>query len=212
MGKLQASRRAVEAALAPLSDAEKLQLLEELRFEVGAAMKISESKLTNGTQGERVACAHLNLEWNGKTVNGCDAWDENGKPVELKCFKSTATRANVSYVFPKRNRVETDAEYARRVYKHYRDSCAGGHYWVLLANGSTKYKCHWYVDGKRFALAVRAFLLANPKKDRINLGSNYCKDCKVPHRLDTIAGILKDPKRTAVFPTRVAERCHRKPA
>jgi hypothetical protein len=73
MGKLQASRRAVEAALAPLSDAEKLQLLEELRFEVGAAMKISESKLTNGTQGERVACAHLNLEWNGKTVNGCDA-------------------------------------------------------------------------------------------------------------------------------------------
>jgi len=201
---------AIDKALQALSNKEKLEILEQKRYEVSQKLNINESKMTNGTQGERVACEHLGLEWNSSGMNGCDAWDDNGSGVELKCFKTAATRANVNYTFPKRKQGEADANYAERVRQHYTQTSAGGHYWVLLSHGSTRYKQHWFVDNRRFAEAVKALLLKEPDREKINLGGVYCKDCGVPHRVAEISRVLRDKSMPAMFPTKVTSRCNGK--
>lgn len=198
---------AIDKALASLSNAEKLEILEQKRYEVSQALNIHESKMTNGTQGERVACEHLGLEWNSSSMNGCDAWDENGKGVELKCFKTSAKRANVQYKFPVRKKVETDAVYAARVSGHYAESSPGGHYWVLLSNGSTRYKQHWFVDSARFAEAIQGLLLAEPSKATMNFGCQYCKDCGIPHRIDWLSKMFNNKAIPIRFPKTIASRC-----
>jgi hypothetical protein len=199
--------RALDAALAGLSDKAKLRVLEAKRYEVAQRLQINESKLTNGTSGERVACEQLGLEWNAEGVNGCDAWDSESRGVELKCFKSSATRANVNYVFPVRKKAEQHTQYVERVCEHYRRSCAGGHYWVLLTHGSTQYKQHWYLEAEAFAAALRELMLREPGKTKMNFGAAYCKDCGIPHRIDEISKALR---KHAVFPEKVKGRCYKK--
>ncbi len=199
---------ALTKALAALPDDDKLDLLERKRFEIARAMKINESKMTNGTHAERIVCKNLGLKWNASEMNGCDGWDSEGLAVEIKSFKNSATRANVNYKFPKRNTKETDNAYAERVYKHYIDTSPGGHYWVMLSHGATQYQQHWFVDNTRFAEAIRTLLLEKPNTDGVNFGCAYCKDCKLPHRLIEISKILNDKDKLARFPQEVKGRCH----
>ena len=207
---LDVAHRTIRAALKTLSNEQQLQLLETLRFEVSENMQIHESKMTNGTQGERVACNHLGLQWNSKTVNGCDAWDARGRPVELKCFKASATRANINYVRPARKHGLTDAQYETALRSHYLKEASGGHYWVCLSHGSTQYKQHWFLDGTRFAEAI-ILLWKRDKKTKFNLGGAYCKHCKIPHRVNELSRAINDATRPLKLPFRVAQHCYNQP-
>jgi len=208
---LEVAQRTIRAALKTLSNEQQLQLLETLRFEVSQDMHIHESKMTNGTQGERVVCDHLGLRWNSQKVNGCDAWDEKDRPVEIKCFKASATRANINYVLPARKSGSTDAQYETLIRTHYLREASGGHYWVCLSHGSTQYKQHWVVDGPRFAEAVILLWKRDTDKTKFNLGGAYCKHCKTPHRVNELSRAINDTSRPLKLPIRVAQHCYNQP-
>jgi hypothetical protein len=188
---------------------EKMNALEQLRAELAAEEGVHESKMTNGTQGERVACEKLGLKWNSTTVHGADAWNTQGQAVELKCFKANATRANVKYELPKRVAKDTDEQHADRVRDHFLKLAPGGHYWVKLSHGSTRYVTHWYIPGASFAAAMRAWALKHPNHTIVNLGGVYCKTCKQPHRLGEIAKRLNNTVRPIehTFPEKVEGQC-----
>lgn len=189
---------------------EKMNELEQLRAELAAEEGIHESKMTNGTQGERVACEKLGLRWNSQTVHGADAWDKQNRPVELKCFKAGATRANVSYKIPKHSATDTPQQHALKVRVHFLTVAAGGHYWVKLSHGSSRYVEHWYVPGVSFAAAMGAWALAHPDNTVLNLGGVFCKTCHKPHRLGEIVARLNDTTtkpENFTFPEKVEGQC-----
>lgn len=208
---IDAAHAAITSALRTLTKEQQLQLLETLRFEVSQSMQIHESKMTNGTQGERVACAHLGLRWNAQKVNGCDAWDDENRAVEIKCFKSSATRANINYVLPTRKPGSTDAQYETQLRQHYQTEANGGHYWVCLSHGSTRYKQHWFVNGDRFAEAIILMWKRDTSKTKFNLGGGYCKHCSVPHRVNELARSINDTSKPLRLPNRVAQHCFNRP-
>lgn len=199
----------LKAILQGMTFNEKINALEQLRAELAAEEGVHESKMTNGTQGERVACEKLGLKWNRKTVHGADAWNIQGQAVELKCFQASATRANVKYELPKRIDKDTDEQHADRVRDHWLKKAPGGHYWVKLSHGSTRYITHWYVSGSSFANAMRAWALEHPNCTEVNLGSVYCRTCKHPHRLKVIAERLNNATSPVEqnFPKRVKGQC-----
>lgn len=188
---------------------EKMNELEQLRAELAAEEGVHESKMTNGTQGERVACERLGLRWNSQTVHGADAWDAQNRAVELKCFKAGATRANVSYTIPARLPTDTPQQHSIKVRDHCLKMAPGGHYWVKLSHGSSRYVEHWYVPGASFASAMQAWALAHPDLTKLNLGGIFCKSCYKPHRLVEITARLNDTANPTrhTFPEKVEGQC-----
>lgn len=199
--------------LGDLKASEKLQILEEARYLLSVEMKMHPSKLTNGTQSERVICEKLELKWNSTTIHGCDAWDSQERLIEIKTFKEGAQRTNVNYKFPERKKNETIEHYANRIYTHFDTTCTGGHIWALVSPGGTVYRKHWYIDGKRFALAMKNRILEQDTacKAAHNFGGILCKTCKSCHRIDEIARILNDPSKDAKIPTtKIQSQCNRR--
>lgn len=187
---LEQVRRQLEAA--GLTASQQLDFYEAARAQTAQRLEIHESKMTNGTQGERVACNALKLTWNKDSVHGVDGWNSKGEGIELKCFKKAAKRANINYKVPERKPDEGVAVWANRVRQHYTKTVPGGHYWVLLSGASTKYETSWHIPAISFATAMYAWCLSNPNGKTINLGAAYCKTCKLPHRVMEIHKILND--------------------
>jgi hypothetical protein len=62
MDKKRLAALAMDKALASLSNKEKLELLEQKRYEVSQQLNINESKMTNGTQGLRIPQAEADRD------------------------------------------------------------------------------------------------------------------------------------------------------
>lgn len=201
-------RQKITDLLDLLEPSEALQFIEEERARLGNKLRINESKLTNGTQGERVVCREAGLRWNASHVHGCDAWDSHDRPVEIKVFKYKAGgRANINYTFGEAKKNETRAQHAKRVRKNLLE-ITGGHYWAQTTHGHTRLAAYWKVPCKAFAYAVEHYMLAYPDRKKLNLGATYCKTCQMSHRVVAISKILRthDPKKWR-FPERVAQNC-----
>lgn len=203
-------RQKLSALLDLLQPADALQFLEEERARLGEKLQINESKLTNGTQGERMLCKELGLKWNSTSVHGCDAWDSLKRPVEIKLFKQqTKGRSNINYDFGKPKASENRTEHARRVRCKLLE-ITGGHYWAQTSHGHTRLVTHWHVPCKSFAYAVEAYMLEHPDRDKINLGSTYCARCHLSHRVEEIAKRLRSTdSKQWTFPERVKQNCGR---
>lgn len=193
-----------------LSLTEQMDLLESARADLAVKMKIHASKLTNGSQGERVVCNKLGLKWNSEAMHGTDAWDKESRACEIKCFSASAVRANISYDIPKKLKEETALQRANRVRTHFIETAPGGHFWAELSHGNTHYVRHWHIPSVPFANAIHAWCLANPGRSELNLGGAFCRTCKLPHRVVEIASRLANPlahPRVHTLPERVKGNC-----
>lgn len=142
-------------------------------------------KLHSGGLPELVACHALGLRWESESAHGADAYDAQGRGVELKTIQlgKRATRTNVNYVYPR----DTD------VVQHYARSpaYAGGHYWVAMNGRKTKVLWHTYFTQREFADLVAKRLLANPIEVRVNFGSTLCPRCRRCPRFDELHQLPK---------------------
>lgn len=185
------------ALLDSLHGEAKLDVLESALAETNKALGVHQAKARNGAGGERVACKAIGLRWNKASASGCDAWDAQGRAVELKCFNYSkrAAQANINYRLPRRKKSENDTAYRKRVTQYYHTNYPGGHYWVMLKKQSTVYVQHWHLGGTEFARILDSYLTAHPGCENLNLGSKYCKTCTLPHRAVAISQHAKLPQR-----------------
>ncbi len=203
---------AVLAALAPLTDDDKLALLSKVKANLGASMKIHISKLSGTTLGEWVVCREVldrhggKLVWNRSTPNGVDAIDSHGQGVEIKCTDISAGRASSNYKNPSQWVGETDAEYAKRICNHWGGAYPGGHYWVIMSDAYTKVNRVVFISGANFAVAMSRRLKTH-KKNAHNFGAPWCTHCGAVHRFEEIA---KEVESHQTIPVRtITSQCNK---
>lgn len=164
---------------------DRLRLANKILAEL--TVETHSQKVHGGGLGELEACKTINLTWNSKKLHGCDAIDQLGRHVELKCTGvnkrqgGEAIKTNINYKLPE----NVDA------YKHFATSpeYAGGHYWVVMNKAKSEVRWWMWIPQQKFANAIKK-QLEKSSSVHINFGSPVCKRCdRGCKRWDTIMGV-----------------------
>lgn len=145
-------------------------------------------KVHGGGLAELEACRAIGLKWVSEDAHGADAFDKDGRRVELKCTgvksatSKTAGKCNINYKFPE----NVD------IYMHFAHSreYAGGHYWVIMNANKTEVRWWVHIPQQHLANYVREYIPQHPGKMAANFGSTLCRKCRGGgcNRFDEIRG------------------------
>lgn len=160
-------------------DKEKRLIMGDAVMKGVSSKKIHIAKLKEVP--ELIACNHIGLKWNLKTMHGYDAVNKRGEKVELKTGITSSKNININY---------TVKETPQKTLAHYASAAfAGGHYWVGMDSRKTKVLWFVHLSQERFL----GILEEHSMHVNINFGSTICKKCRRCKRVDRLAGLKECP-------------------
>jgi len=177
------------ASLGDLEMSEQLLVLQKLQHLVikQSQGQVCSAKLNGGASSELYACmAMTDLTWNGAENNGADAYDKQGRGVELKTFAYRKKKCcNAHITFPARAKDEDDQTFRERVVQHFRESkkYVGGLRMVAMSKSKSVVH-HWYVLPREILPRLaETFLLKHPKDKELIVNGTPCNKCGLVHRM-----------------------------
>ena len=177
------------ASLVDLEMSEQLLVLQKLQHLVikQSQGQVCSAKLNGGASSELYACmAMTDLTWNGAENNGADAYDKQGRGVELKTFAYRKKKCcNAHITFPARAKDEDDQTFRERVVQHFRESkkYVGGLRMVAMSKSKSVVH-HWYVLPREILPRLaETFLLKHPKDKELIVNGTPCNKCGLVHRM-----------------------------
>jgi len=198
MNQIETTSQQVFEMLAEFSNEEKLLILQKVAHLTieSSNGEICAAKVNGGACSELYACMQIkDLKWNSGENNGADAYDEQGRGVELKTFHYRRTKnCNAHLTFPDRRSNESDDEYRARVIEHFRTSpkYEGGLRIVAMDKNKSRVH-HWYnLPREILPYLAENFLLKHPKGKEINITGKPCKKCHLIHRMAQMQAAAKE--------------------
>jgi hypothetical protein len=168
---------------------ERMLAAARLMYAYGRTLDYSNGRLSNHGVGEAIAALHLGLRHNAASLQGADAYDAEGRSVELKVSEvddadaSSTHKTSFNYELPRRRSKEPVAEHSARVQRHYAEEVAsGGHAFVVLHHCSV---VRSYRLGADYMAALLA-AYARQNRRSVNFGCVACRTCGQYHRINAM--------------------------